>query len=429
MRPSLPLLITSLLVPGLAAGAFGQGADSCSMAQPISGTGPQNFDTTAATTDGLPTLNCGDIFNDVWFAFTAADTSTQLLTLCGGASHDTKIAVYDGSCAGAELACNDDVCGLQSELTFNTVAGQVYILRIGNFTDGVGGPGTFRVAPLSPVVNPGTGNAYLDLPGNLSWEEARAAAENTFYQGSAGHLVTFETQAELDWVVANVPYDRPWIGLFHDPTAPGFMEPDIGWRWVTGEIATFLNWFPGEPNNTSASAGPEDYAELFGTGEWNDAELFHAQTSSYMVEWGGGFGVPYCSNTPNTTGQPGLLSASGSPVASDNDFTLTGSQLPDGEFCFFLASRTQGFIANPNSSQGNLCVLGDIARFNLPGQLGQTANGQYSLQIPLDMVPEPPLLNSTVMAGETWNFQLWYRDFLTTGPTSNFTEGLEVTFE
>jgi hypothetical protein len=32
------------------------------------------------------------------------------------------------------------------------------------------------------------------------------------------------------------------------------------------------------------------------------------------------------------------------------------------------------------------------------------------------------------MAGETWNFELWYRDN-NPGPTSNFSDGLTITFQ
>lgn len=196
--------------------------------------------------------------------------------------------------------------------------------------------------------------------------------------------------------------------------ASGFSSTDdeqIIWTNTRGQAQTYVlkvNVFP-----------------LTLTGDCNTYDLVVSGTDGQ----GPNLGDTYCDNAINSTGQPGLISASGSPVALDNDFTLTGSQLPDGVFCFFLASRTQGFVPNPNGSQGNLCVLGNIARFNFPGQLGQTANGMYSFQVPLDAVPEPPGLNTTVMAGESWNFQLWYRDFLSTGPTSNFTQGLEVLFQ
>lgn len=52
-----------------------------------------------------------------------------------------------------------------------------------------------------------------------------------------------------------------------------------------------------------------------------------------------------------------------------------------------------------------------------------------SLELPIDTNAMPmPTGFVGVNAGETWCFQAWHRDFLTTGPTSNFTTGLRVTF-
>ena len=85
-------------------------------------------------------------------------------------------------------------------------------------------------------------------------------------------------------------------------------------------------------------------------------------------------------------------------------------------------------MANPGQSQGNLCLLGSIARFNRPGELGVTAGGSYAFQVPLNDVPEPPA-NVGVMAGETWNFQCWHRDWIPgQGATSNFTDAVEISF-
>ena len=141
-------------------------------------------------------------------------------------------------------------------------------------------------------------------------------------------------------------------------------------------------------------------------------------------------GTNYCGpNTPNSTGQSGVMSAAGTAVASANDFTLTGSDLPDGQFAYFIGSRIQGFVSQPGGSQGNLCVLGNIARFNRAGEVGPVVGGAFSLMLPLGDFPEPPTGSVAVMAGETWNFQCWHRDFVGGNATSNFTDGLEVTFQ
>ncbi|MFT7679208.1 MAG: hypothetical protein ACI8QC_003208 [Planctomycetota bacterium] len=161
----------------------------------------------------------------------------------------------------------------------------------------------------------------------------------------------------------------------------------------------------------------------------------HAIDQAELDAWincsGGGLGTTYCDPAViNSTGLPGILRATGSDVALDDDFTLTATQVPDGEFAMFVASRTQGLITNPSGSQGNLCVIGNMASFRAAGQVGQIAGGMYSVQLPLGNFPEPPTGNVTVMAGDTWYFQCWHRDTLTSiGLTTNFTDAVEVLFQ
>ena len=116
-------------------------------------------------------------------------------------------------------------------------------------------------------------------------------------------------------------------------------------------------------------------------------------------------------------------------MAVDNNLTLSTSSLPANSFAFYLASTTQGFAANPGGSQGNLCLSGSIGRYVGPGQI-QQANpaGTISLALDLTQIPQPTGF-VTAIAGDTWNFQAWYRDAVGGSATSNFTDGLSVTFQ
>ena len=428
MRFTLPV---ALVLSGVAAA---QGSDSCSTPQAVNGAGPFAFDTTGATTDGQPDLLCdffgnSDILDDVWFRWTAQDTAEHVVSLCGSAG-DTKVAVYTDGCAGLILSCNDDSCGLISSVTFSAVAGQTYDIRVGNFAAGGASSGSFTVLPDIPLQNPSNGHYYRVVDANLSWLDARAAAETTLFQGTPGHLVTISDQAELDWILANLSPQRPWIGLFHDTSSPNYSEPGGGWEWVTGEPATFTNWFPGEPNNTSASGGPEDYAEMFASGEWNDAELNHSFTSQYIVEWdSGSIGTTYCNSLANSTGAISSLSASGSVVVTTNDLTLTAADLPTFSFGFFLASQTQGNVPNPGGSEGVLCLGGAIGRFVGPGEIKNSGSGgEFSLTLDLTRIPSPTGF-VTALPGETWNFQAWHRDSVGGVAVSNFTDGLSASLQ
>ena len=139
-------------------------------------------------------------------------------------------------------------------------------------------------------------------------------------------------------------------------------------------------------------------------------------------------GTPYCTGANNSTGVPAELSADGTATVAINDVTLTASDLPTSSFGFFLTSLTQGFVMNPGGSSGNLCLGGAIGRFVGPGQIQNSgAMGEFSLMLDLTQHPTPTGFVA-VAAGDTWNFQAWYRDTSMGAATSNFTNGLEIDF-
>ncbi len=55
------------------------------------------------------------------------------------------------------------------------------------------------------------------------------------------------------------------------------------------------------------------------------------------------------------------------------------------------------------------------------------ADGELVIDVDLTALPRPNGTHS-VVAGETWNFQCWFRDNVG-GPTSNFTDGIEIVFD
>lgn len=140
-------------------------------------------------------------------------------------------------------------------------------------------------------------------------------------------------------------------------------------------------------------------------------------------------GLRTCSpNAPNATGLPARIAATGSDVALDNDLTLHVTATPPNTFGFFLTSQATAVVAQPGGSLGTLCLGNPIGRYVAPGQVQQAnAAGEFSLQLDLQQHPTPtgPV---TVMTGDTWHFQAWYRDTLIFFPTSNFTDALSITF-
>lgn len=121
-----------LLVPAM---SYAQPAnDLCADAIPIACGSTVSGTTTAATFDSIP--NCGAAtvtIGGVWYVFTGTGDAVTLST-CNQATYDTKIGVYDGTCASLNcVAGNDDgagCAGFTSELTFNSVNGTDYYIFI-----------------------------------------------------------------------------------------------------------------------------------------------------------------------------------------------------------------------------------------------------------------------------------------------------------
>ncbi len=143
----------------------------------------------------------------------------------------------------------------------------------------------------------------------------------------------------------------------------------------------------------------------------------------------GVIGTMYCDAVPNSTGAIANIYGAGSIVAADNNFGLLAFGLPEGEFGYFIGSFGQAQVNNPGSSNGNLCVGGgeSVARFL--STLGSVFGGQLSGSVDLTNVPLPPTFTGMILAGDTFNFQLWHRDGGALSGQSNFSRGLEVTFQ
>jgi hypothetical protein len=139
-------------------------------------------------------------------------------------------------------------------------------------------------------------------------------------------------------------------------------------------------------------------------------------------------GTNYCTANPNSTGQTGLMSATGSNVVASNSLTLGASRLPNNAFGYFLTSTTEAFTANPGGSLGNLCVGGASGRYSGPGQIQSSGGtGSLSLLIDVSQIPTPTGF-VVVTAGDTRRFQCWHRDSVAGLAVSNFTDGYHVAF-
>ena len=136
--------------------------------------GSTAYTNVGATTDGPAHPAClffgnNQVDADIWYNYTAECTGSVTISLCGS-EYDTKLAVYDGcECPVTDaelLACNDDFCGLQSEVVVNVVQGQCYKIRVGGFA-GDQGSGTITITKGkdcvagNPACGPGAGDCCV----------------------------------------------------------------------------------------------------------------------------------------------------------------------------------------------------------------------------------------------------------------------------
>jgi len=125
-------------------------------------------------------------------------------------------------------------------------------------------------------------------------------------------------------------------------------------------------------------------------------------------------GVHYCRNSLNSSGQPGLLTVSGSASLSRNDLVLNASQLPPGEQATFFFSF--GSQRTP-LGDGYLCVtppLGATSQSVVSNNLGEA-----TLQVDFGRLG--------LLAGQIVYIQCAYRDSLGGPAGYNFTDGLLLT--
>ncbi len=174
---------------------------------------------------------------------------------------------------------------------------------------------------------------------------------------------------------------------------------------------------------------------------WTSFKIVVGSLALSCVAWAQ-TGTAFCTATANSSGAPASLTGFFSTPNRQNLHLEVSSGVPS-EFGYLLVGPE--VTAGAPISNGLLCLVGTatsrIYRYNVAGtqwnSLGQfdTAGVLQSIagnstigsgfDVPLTVPDAVPV---TIMGGDTWNFQLWYRDTPAGNGTSNFSTGLSVTF-
>ncbi len=151
--------------------------------------------------------------------------------------------------------------------------------------------------------------------------------------------------------------------------------------------------------------------------------------------------IAVCVGANNSNGSPASISANGSRIVAGNDVTLTVSGLPTaGTTAMIFNSRVSTPVTIPNPaaggtagvpSDGNICIGGGtFGRHFQDIYIGTT--GSFDLVLDLTDIPYPTApgnYSATVLAGQTWYFQCWYRDAVLGAGRSNFSGAIGILFQ
>ncbi|RTL13815.1 MAG: hypothetical protein EKK56_03715, partial [Flavobacteriaceae bacterium] len=150
---------------------------------------------------------------------------------------------------------------------------------------------TFMAGNALPFAT--NGHYYEFVPANnISWDNAKIAAENLSFNGLQGYLATI-TSAQENAFCQSKLVGQGWFGA-NDVQTEGV------WKWVTGPEAgtqfwqgdrfgspvnnMYTNWSTNQPDNSNN----EDYGQFYLDGRWNDLPgNIQGYIQGYVVEYGG----------------------------------------------------------------------------------------------------------------------------------------------
>ncbi|HEY5809236.1 MAG TPA: hypothetical protein VIT67_14780 [Povalibacter sp.] len=198
-------------------------------------------------------------------------------------------------------------------------------------------------SPPAPVPVLYDGRYYeVVLSSKITWQAAKAAAEQRTHDGIQGRLATIGSAEEDAFVQGLRQQVLPkggelWAGGYQVPCVTTDPEPGCGWLWLNGEAiaatntdSPYTNWLAGEPNNLirgpdANTMASEDYLAI-GKGTaagWND-EGYLPNIRGYVIEYGDKVIVPATSCTGsgcNPTGAQILQYPDTAKVADDATLT------------------------------------------------------------------------------------------------------------
>ncbi|MFT7670967.1 MAG: Zn-dependent metalloprotease [Planctomycetota bacterium] len=419
---------------------------------PMSGTGTlhvnrgNGFETYAMTETSpnlygaiFPASDCASVMT----YYVSAQTSTGLIQTSPTTAPETTYSAVAASTLSSTFSDN-----FESNLGW-TVSGNA---TDGEWDRGTPAGGGDRGDP--PVDADGSGQCYLtdNVDGNSDVDGGSTTVTSpTMMADDGGNGValltyhrwfsnTFGGDPENDIFLVEISNDNGATWSILETVGPGGPQVNGGWREQSFVISDFL-----APTNsmrvrfTASDTGTGSVVEAGVDGvridivscetDCNDngvddaidisAGISNDTDGNSVPDECGGLVTSYCQTAGNSIDPGGaLMSSLGSIVISDNAMTLNATPVPNTFGLFFFGPQQ----TNNPFGQGFLCVSNPIVRL-APG-----ASSGFLASRTLDFTGSGG--ENQISAGDTMNFQFWYRDPATGSPLGEFnlSDGLEVTF-
>jgi len=209
-----------------------------------------------------------------------------------------------------------------------------------------------------------------------------------------------------------------WVGINGARSTPDVFQ-------VTGNVDHFV--WPEEQGcftveHYRITGGGHDWPGGFGVPSPVDADqVIWDYVSRFDVDGlitCGGPGA-YCPLIPNSAGSGAAIGWSGSSSVAADDLVLEVTGVPASTVGLFFYGPDQVQVALGN---GLRCVGGDLRRLPV---VGASPAGTVSYPVELSSTSLP---TGAIAAGETWNFQFWFRDVQAFPYRFNLSNGLRVPF-
>lgn len=178
------------------------------------------------------------------------------------------------------------------------------------------------------------------------------------------------------------------------------------------------------PGSAAIDAAPQD-SKLDPDGSRGEFGAFtFAPDYCPVLDCHADIGTTSCISQPNSTGEIAGLRALGSHLIDSDRLVLLSTGMPPSVPTLMLASQSGGHLVVPNML-GPLCLGPPFLRL-ISLAASSRPDGTAPTWVELRAPGGTPGAGLGVQPGETWHFQLWYRD-ASGGAVTNTTNALRVT--